>query len=140
AEHPNFDASFIYECVGRMTHGKLGIVDESISVAEKEGVETRKRSAQPHFSAREKRLERENEELSAFCAGNNVLAAIGELDYDALAQETATRSADSKSEGGLSKENGKVGHDGAQDDYGYDDEEYNWHEEDMSFEEEYKRW
>ena len=62
-EHPNFDASVIYECVGRMTHGKLGIVDEAISVAEKEGVETRKRSAQPHFSAREKRLERENEEL-----------------------------------------------------------------------------
>ena len=46
-----------------MTHGKLGIVDEAISVAEKEGVETRKRSAQPHFSAREKRLERKNEEL-----------------------------------------------------------------------------
>ena len=46
-----------------MTHGKLGIVDEAISVAEKEGVETRKRSAQAHISARQKRLERENEEL-----------------------------------------------------------------------------
>ena len=28
-EHPNFDASVIYECVGRMTHGKLGISDEA---------------------------------------------------------------------------------------------------------------
>lgn len=63
AEHPNFDVSVIYECVGRMPHGKLGIADEAISIAEKEEVKTRKRSAQPHFSAREKRLERENEEL-----------------------------------------------------------------------------
>jgi hypothetical protein len=46
-----------------MSHGKLGIADEAISIAEKEAVKTRKRSGQPQVSAREKRLERQNEQL-----------------------------------------------------------------------------
>lgn len=62
-EHPDLDASVIYECVGRMPHGKLGIGDGAISIAEKEAIKTRKRSAQPYVSAREKRLERENLQL-----------------------------------------------------------------------------
>nr|CAB3480941.1 unnamed protein product [Digitaria exilis] len=121
AEHPNFDASVIFEYVGRMSHGKLGIADEAISIAEKESIKTRKRSAQPYASAREKRLERENEKLRK---DNRVLseiervvramAAKGGLDYDALAQETTTNLAASGSEGGLSKENEKYAGD---DDY-----------------------
>jgi hypothetical protein len=62
-EHPELDASVIYECVGRMPHGKLGIGDGAISVDEKEAIKTRKRSAQPLVSAKEKRLERENLQL-----------------------------------------------------------------------------
>lgn len=72
-EHPNFDASVIYEYVGRMSHGKLGIADEAITIAEKESIKTRKRSAQPHASAREKRLERENEKLRK---ENSVLSEV----------------------------------------------------------------
>jgi hypothetical protein len=45
-----------------MPHSKLGIADEAISIAGKEEVKTKKRTAQPHFSVREKRLQRENEE------------------------------------------------------------------------------
>ncbi|PUZ44250.1 hypothetical protein GQ55_8G074900 [Panicum hallii var. hallii] len=161
AEHPNFDASIIYECVGRMPHGKLGIADEAISIAEKEEVKTKKRTAQPHFSVREKRLQRENEEPrkenSVLLEVQRVVRALvakGGLDYDALAQETAANLAASESDGGLSKENDKVGHDGAEDnnigerdhsdeddeDYNYDDEGYSGHEEDRSFEDDYARW
>ena len=43
AQYPNFDASVIYECVGRMPHGKLGIANEAIAIAEKEEVKTRTR-------------------------------------------------------------------------------------------------
>jgi hypothetical protein len=46
-----------------MPHGKLGIGDGAISVAEKEAIKTRKRSTQPFVSAKEKRLERENIQL-----------------------------------------------------------------------------
>ncbi|CAN6362772.1 unnamed protein product [Urochloa humidicola] len=130
-----------------MPHGKLAIADEAISIAEKEAIKTRKRSAQPHVSAREKRLERENERLHN---ENNVLkgiervvralAAKGGLDYDALAQETAANLATSESEGGLSKENDKAVLDGDEDDsiggkdycadedddvYNYENEGYN---------------
>ena len=35
AQYPNFDASVIYECVGRMTHGKLGISDEAALLTRK---------------------------------------------------------------------------------------------------------
>ena len=59
-EHPELNASVIYECAGRMPHDKLGIGDGAISIAEKEAIKTRKRSAQPYVSAKEKRLEREN--------------------------------------------------------------------------------
>jgi hypothetical protein len=62
-EHPELDAGVIYECAGRMPHGKLGIGDGAISVAEKEAIKTRKRSAQPFVSTKEKRLERENLQL-----------------------------------------------------------------------------
>ena len=62
-EHPNFDAAVIYYNVGRMPHGKLGLGDEATSISEKEAIKTRKRSAHPIVSAREKRLERKNEEL-----------------------------------------------------------------------------
>ncbi|RLM49185.1 hypothetical protein C2845_PMPSC055679 [Panicum miliaceum] len=96
AEHPNFDISVIYECMGRMPHGKLLVADEAISISEKEEVKTRKTSAQPHFSIREKRLERENEELrkenSVLKKVQRVVRALvakGGLDYDALAHETA---------------------------------------------------
>jgi len=41
-----------------MPHDKLGIGDGAISIAEKEAIKTRKRSAQPYVSAKEKRLER----------------------------------------------------------------------------------
>ncbi|CAM0149178.1 unnamed protein product [Urochloa decumbens] len=141
AEHPNFDASVIYEYVGRMPHGKLAIADEAISIVEKEAIKTRKRSAQPHVSAREKRLERENERLRndnrALKRIEHVvraLAAKGGLNYDALAQEAAANLESSESEGGLSKENDQVGLDGDEDDsiggkncYGdEDDEEYNY--------------
>ncbi|CAL5028583.1 unnamed protein product [Urochloa decumbens] len=141
AEHPNFDASVIYEYVGRMPHGKLAIADEAISIVEKEAIKTRKRSAQPHVSAREKRLERENERLRndnrALKRIEHVvraLAAKGGLNYDALAQEATANLESSESEGGLSKENDQVGLDGDEDDsiggkncYGdEDDEEYNY--------------
>jgi len=59
-EHLELDASVIYESAGRMPHGKLGIGDGAIGMAEKEAIKTRKRSAQPYVSAKEKRLEREN--------------------------------------------------------------------------------
>ena len=55
--------SVIYECVGRMPHGKLGIADGAISISEKETIKTRKRCAQPNATAREKRLEMGNKEL-----------------------------------------------------------------------------
>ena len=41
----------IYECVGRMPHGKLGIADGAISISEKETIKTRKRCAQPNATA-----------------------------------------------------------------------------------------
>jgi len=63
SEHPNFDAAVIYDNVGRMPHGKLGLGDEAISISEKEAIKTRKRSAHPIVSAREKRLERDIENL-----------------------------------------------------------------------------
>jgi len=37
-----------------MPHGKLGIGDGAISIAEKEAIKTRKRSAQPYVSSKEK--------------------------------------------------------------------------------------
>ena len=61
--HLELDGAVIYECVGRMPHGKLGIADGAISISEKETIKRRKRCAQPNATAREKRLERENKEL-----------------------------------------------------------------------------
>ena len=61
--HLELDGAVIYESVGRMPHGKLGIADGAISISEKETIKTRKRCAQPNATAREKRLERENKEL-----------------------------------------------------------------------------
>ncbi|CAL4959233.1 unnamed protein product [Urochloa decumbens] len=105
-----------------MPHGKLAIADEAISIVEKEAIKTRKRSAQPHVSAREKRLERENERLRndnrALKRIEHVvqaLAAKGGLNYDALAQEATANLESSESEGGLSKENDQVGLDGDED-------------------------
>ncbi|KAG2620628.1 hypothetical protein PVAP13_3NG177400 [Panicum virgatum] len=92
AEHPNFDAAVIYDNVGRMPHGKLGLGDEAISISEKEVIKTRKRSAHPIVSAREKRLERDIENLrkeNSIIRGVEhvvrILATKGGLDYDALA-------------------------------------------------------
>lgn len=115
-EHPDLDGAVIYESVGRMPHGKLAIADGAISITEKEAIKTRKRSAQPYASVKEKRLERENERLQkengALREVQRVLRALvakGAFDYDALAQETATNLGTSESEVGLAKDHGSVG-------------------------------
>ncbi|WVZ63336.1 hypothetical protein U9M48_012976 [Paspalum notatum var. saurae] len=102
-EHPDLDGAVIYESVGRMPHGKLAIADGAISITEKEAIKTRKRSAQPYATAREKRLERDNEQLrnenSALQEVQRVLRALvakGGMDYDALAQGTTTNLKQSK--------------------------------------------
>jgi len=61
-EHPNFDASVIYECVGRMTHGKLGISDEAALLRRKklrQGREVHKHT----FLLDRRDLKGKNEEL-----------------------------------------------------------------------------
>ncbi|XP_066309183.1 uncharacterized protein [Miscanthus floridulus] len=111
-EHPELDASVIYECAGRMPHGKLGIGDGAISIAEKEAIKTRKRSAQPYVSAKEKRLERENlllrKEYSNLEHVVRALVAKQGMDFDALAQETTTNLPTSESEVAFAREHEKI--------------------------------
>ncbi|KAL6647829.1 hypothetical protein ACP70R_015266 [Stipagrostis hirtigluma subsp. patula] len=104
--------------VGRTPHGRLAIADEAISITEKEEIKTRKRNALPHVSAREHRLERENDSLKR---DNNrlrglervmrVMAAKGGMDYDALLQEAAPDMVTSESEVGFSREHDRVDRD-----------------------------
>ncbi|CAO2142056.1 unnamed protein product [Urochloa humidicola] len=137
-----------------MPHGKLGIADGAISIAEKEEIKTRKRCAQPLASAREKRLERENMELRKENDGYRELmrvvramAAKGGMDYDALARETAP-DLDPECEDTFSWDNDKVanqdlseqdntnGRDYTNDEdeeYDYNKEGYNDYEDDENY-------
>ncbi|CAN6278181.1 unnamed protein product [Urochloa humidicola] len=137
-----------------MPHGKLGIADGAISIAEKEEIKTRKRCAQPLASAREKRLERENMELRKENDGYRELmrvvramAAKGGMDYDALARETAP-DLDPECEDAFSWDNDKVanqdlseqdntnGRDYTNDEdeeYDYNKEGYNDYEDDENY-------
>ncbi|KAL6662331.1 hypothetical protein ACP70R_000190 [Stipagrostis hirtigluma subsp. patula] len=117
-DHPQLDVAVVYERVGRTPHGRLAIADEAISITEKEEIKTRKRNALPHVSARELRLERENDSLKR---DNNrlrgrervmrVMAAKGGMDYDALLEEAAPDMVTSESEVGFSREHDRVDQD-----------------------------
>jgi hypothetical protein len=63
-EQPELDAQIIYDAAGRMPHGRLGIANELFTKTEKSRIKSRRASvSQPVRSAREDRLERENERL-----------------------------------------------------------------------------
>uniref|UniRef100_A0ACD5VBX0 Uncharacterized protein n=2 Tax=Avena sativa TaxID=4498 RepID=A0ACD5VBX0_AVESA len=63
-EHPELDAQIIYDAAGRMPHGRLGIANELFTKTEKSKVKSRRVSvSQPTRSAREDRLERDNDRL-----------------------------------------------------------------------------
>ena len=63
-EHPELDAQIIYDAAGRMPHGRLGVADELFTKEEKSKIKSRRPFAsQPVWSAREDRLERENNRL-----------------------------------------------------------------------------
>jgi hypothetical protein len=63
-EHPELDAQIIYEAAGKMPHGRLGIANELFTKTEKCKIKSRRVFAsQPVRSAREDRLERENNRL-----------------------------------------------------------------------------
>lgn len=115
-EHPDLDGQIIYEAVGRMPHGRLGIANEFFSKAEKakfksKGVMT----SQPVRSAREDRLERENKHLQweikrlrgiEFVVQS--LAEKGGVDFDGIMQSTADDLSPSYSEGGFQRGQGDV--------------------------------
>ena len=63
-EHPELDAQIIYDAAGKMPHGRLGVADELFTKEEKSKIKSRRPFAsQPVWSAREDRLERENNRL-----------------------------------------------------------------------------
>jgi hypothetical protein len=63
-EHPELDAQIIYEAAGRMPHGRLGIANELFTKTEKSKIKSRRvLVSQPVQSAKEERLERENDRL-----------------------------------------------------------------------------
>nr|XP_045086571.1 uncharacterized protein LOC123494665 [Aegilops tauschii subsp. strangulata] len=63
-EHPDLDGQIIYEAVGRMPHGRLGIANEFFSKAEKAKFKSKRvMASQSMQSAKEEHLERENKHL-----------------------------------------------------------------------------
>ena len=63
-EHPELDAQIIYDAADRMPHGRLGIANELFTRTEKSKIKARRPFvSEPVRSAREDRLERENDHL-----------------------------------------------------------------------------
>lgn len=63
-EHPDLDGQIIYEAVGRVPHGRLGIANELFSKAETAKFKSKRvMTSQLARSAREDHLERENKHL-----------------------------------------------------------------------------
>lgn len=110
-EQPELDAQIIYDAAGRMPHGRLGIANELFTKTEKSRIKSRRVSvSQPVRSAREDRLERENERLQRenkrFRGIELVVRSLAEkggVDYDAIMQSVAPELATSDSEVGFER-------------------------------------
>ncbi|CAM0951034.1 unnamed protein product [Alopecurus aequalis] len=103
-EHPELDAQIIYDAAGRMPHGRLGIANELFTRTEKSKIKARRPFvSQPVRSAREDRLQRENDRLKRdnkrFRGIELVVRSLAEkggVDYDAIMQSIDLSPSDSE--------------------------------------------